>query len=1229
MNNLWHPFRIRSITVHWEVIVPLLLFVLVALTNSLLRIRFPITVTDTEYVNPGSFLDILTVLRTGGYVPFYRPVEYLLISWELQTFGNNYVPMIIMHTVLQGAVAVLTYLLVMELTRGKIANTGLKVFIAASSAILFCTSFRIIEVSWLILQKSMMTEIYVLTGLLGYLIYRRTGQSRWLIAVIIPGILGPMTRELPAALAIVILLLTIFSKKRDIKLALTAAFLSFHAVFPAFFLSLFLSKTLNLYPIFGKGMNRGLLIQEGIIAPSNQIHFDLPLRSALFFSPLAIILMFFSIALCYFTGRGKLSRMAGIGTLVVLVISLAAIYYPNTPVLSIASPILFTLVVCLPIFSRYGALLPTLFVVPLLPFIFIPVYDVWLRLSALAFIIIALLWIIHIPEGIRAITAESGRAWIRKLSWLKSAKLPVVLVVVLVIFIIPNLVMAESTFLNTINTHLSISEWVSQKLPRGSALVSNLRQAYDIQYYGNDHVTVYYLPFNPPKLPPYGPLPAGRGEPPKLLLQRLSSEKKTPMYFLTNDIYGRGGFPELPENNLKSVKEFKVDFSYIVLDPFQLLLPEQYVTFGGPTDLMFQSELKPGLFKMKGQTRFNLYEFVGANDTFVQAFDRVPAASGHGLKPLGYYKRYNLVADGATCFAIPVWQGEYREDTESVQIFQPVFAGRTMGDVKKAIDDYSHPANPLLLVDDYRSFMLIGDHGTISAIPRPEKWPYERAEIYIKRIKNGDVYPVFTGNTIGKVTNILDSNPYIGDSFWSIVLIEEGYRGFNIVANRGTLYAILQSDGAFDYGRLVNGSCTARFEGRTPEEIKEKIDNYSHSGPPFLVTNDYRGFMLIGAYGTTYAMPRPDGALKEAGLYVANSGDYFPVYTGKTIKEVISGINSNPYIGSDAVSVILVENGYRGFNIVANRGTLNAILQSDGAFDYNRLMSGPYTIRLKGRTPEEVKKAIDNYSHPGPPVLVIDDYRGFMLIGANGTTYAMPRPDGALKEAGFYVANSSGYFPVYTGKTIGEVITGIDSNPYIGGDAASLVLVENGYRGFNIVANKGTLYGILQSDGAFDYNRLINGPYTSRFKGRTPDEVKTAIDDYVGPELVEEHKGFLVIYSGQNVYGIPRPDGSLQDMRFYVAHSSDYFPVYTGKTIKEVTSAIDNNPYIGADSASLLLIEEGYKGFNIVANKGTLYAILQSDGAFSYNRLINGPYTYRFKGKTLDEVKSTIVNLWR
>ena len=55
-------------------------------------------------------------------------------------------------------------------------------------------------------------------------------------------------------------------------------------------------------------------------------------------------------------------------------------------------------------------------------------------------------------------------------------------------------------------------------------------------------------------------------------------------------------------------------------------------------------------------------------------------------------------------------------------------------------------------------------------------------------------------------------------------------------------------------------------------------------------------------------------------------------------------------------------------------------------------------------------------------------------------------------------------------------------------------LMEEDYRGFNIIRLRGYIYAILQIEGSFDLQRFNKGDYNPSFAGTSVDQVKQAID---------------------------------------------------------------------------------------------------------------------------------------
>lgn len=91
-----------------------------------------------------------------------------------------------------------------------------------------------------------------------------------------------------------------------------------------------------------------------------------------------------------------------------------------------------------------------------------------------------------------------------------------------------------------------------------------------------------------------------------------------------------------------------------------------------------------------------------------------------------------------------------------------------------------------------------------------------------KIVFNNDYGIILKDNSLEGVKVIIDSIPPIGP-----YLIEEGYKGFNIIMHGGIYYGILQSDGAFDVKRIENGNYSVVIANKSITNVKNSIDDYA------------------------------------------------------------------------------------------------------------------------------------------------------------------------------------------------------------------------------------------------------------------------------------------------------------------------------------------------------------------------------------------------------------------
>ena len=122
--------------------------------------------------------------------------------------------------------------------------------------------------------------------------------------------------------------------------------------------------------------------------------------------------------------------------------------------------------------------------------------------------------------------------------------------------------------------------------------------------------------------------------------------------------------------------------------------------------------------------------------------------------------------------------------------------------------------------------------------------------------------------------------------------------------------------------------------------------------------------------------------------------------------------------------------------------------------------------------------------------------------------------------------------------------------------------------------------------------------------------------------------GYNVIRYFHKFYAIPQSEGAFLPDK---ARSGGYTSNYSGNTAAKVLQKIDNATkqklqiaQNNDDSMSPQLVTEGFLGFNIISVGGEFHAILQSDGAFEYDKLLSKGYSQSFSGTSLSEVQDAI-----
>lgn len=107
-------------------------------------------------------------------------------------------------------------------------------------------------------------------------------------------------------------------------------------------------------------------------------------------------------------------------------------------------------------------------------------------------------------------------------------------------------------------------------------------------------------------------------------------------------------------------------------------------------------------------------------------------------------------------------------------------------------------------------------------------------------------------------------------------------------------------------------------------------------------------------------------------------------------------VTSPVFLSVESKFPILVEEDYKGFNIIFYRGTYYALDQDGGAFDINKINRKEYERCYAGDSLVEVKGCVDELPYIPKPKLAKEGYKGFNIILYNGKYYAIAQDEGVF-----------------------------------------------------------------------------------------------------------------------------------------------------------------------------------------------------------------------------------------
>jgi hypothetical protein len=195
-------------------------------------------------------------------------------------------------------------------------------------------------------------------------------------------------------------------------------------------------------------------------------------------------------------------------------------------------------------------------------------------------------------------------------------------------------------------------------------------------------------------------------------------------------------------------------------------------------------------------------------------------------------------------------------------------------------------------------------------------------------------------------------------------------------------------------------------------------------------------------------------------------------------------------------------------------------------------------------------------------------------------------------------------------------------------DSLTEVVAHGAYQGYNIFSvGRRFFFGISQSEGRLNFERLRSNDYRNLIEGTTLNEVRGRIAVLSAPsEHVEKltlirawYHGYRIFRLRDRFYGFQYDDVQLDLERLWARDHANRVEAGTLEEVKERVDALWEPE----------MIMSGYRGYDIYRTGQTFYAIRQSDGGFDLKWFHMGRYRGYVNASSIEETKKRIDALVR
>ena len=349
----------------------------------------------------------------------------------------------------------------------------------------------------------------------------------------------------------------------------------------------------------------------------------------------------------------------------------------------------------------------------------------------------------------------------------------------------------------------------------------------------------------------------------------------------------------------------------------------------------------------------------------------------------------------------------------------------------------------------------------------------------------------------------------------------ETHKGFNLIKYHNRVYAIHNTLGVVDLTRDEKRilqeyqECGKCIIGNSLNGVRQLVERIGYVAPE-LIEESYKEFNIVLYRDKYYALAQSIGAVDFVQIKQEEVKKYEETkkcFITNSLAEAKTLVDQL----TDSSAIKLIEEGYRGFNIVLYGGKYYALAQSLGPIDFTDPHIEDYLQHFR----DNLKCfSADSIEQVKALILESDISGKDESIGSLNKTIELLQNDIAQRNKQIASLESDISTKDESIKVLNREIVLIATPQLIGTR-----------RDYNIIKYANKYYGVFTALGPVDFDKGEEIKHPSIISAKTQMELEKLIDHaepsvYI-PRLLEEFIGYNLVAYGGRIYAIPRVIGKV------------------------------------------------------------------------------------------------------